>query len=132
MTNLYDGDIKQKESHEGLNETSKIISGSWSDRSRGTWFNSNPFAVKANTTSSSPLIVAQASNRDSFGQRLGLTDEQKAKIKEIHENTHAEVAKILTPDQQTQLKTPMQNHQGWRRAIDSLNFTEDKKTNCVK
>jgi len=73
------------------------------------------------------VAQAQASKKDSFEQRLGLTDDQKAKTKEIHDNTRAEIAKILTPDQQAQLKTAMQNHQGWRRAIASLNLTEDQK-----
>ncbi|MBR8835648.1 MAG: P pilus assembly/Cpx signaling pathway, periplasmic inhibitor/zinc-resistance associated protein [Stigonema ocellatum SAG 48.90 = DSM 106950] len=84
-------------------------------------------AVKAQTISSSPLIVAQASEHHSFWQSLGLTDDQKAQIKQIRHNTRDQIKNILTPAQQDQLKTARQNHQGWRQAKDSLNLTDDQK-----
>ncbi len=84
-------------------------------------------AVKAQTTSSSPLVVAQAQEHHSFAQSLGLTDDQKAKIGEIRRNTHEQMKNILTPDQQNQLKTAMQNHQGRRVTWKSLNLTDDQK-----
>ena len=84
-------------------------------------------AVKAQTTKPSPLVVAQAQEHHSFEQRLGLTDDQKAKMAEIRSNTRAQMQKILTPEQQNHLTTAMKNHQDRRSAMASLNLTDDQK-----
>ncbi|MBP5974007.1 P pilus assembly/Cpx signaling pathway, periplasmic inhibitor/zinc-resistance associated protein [Brasilonema sp. CT11] len=84
------------------------------------------FAVKAEANSSLPLVVAQSQPKEGAFQRLGLTDEQKTKIKEIRSNTRAEVDKILTEQQREQLKTAMQNRQG-RGGFAALNLSDDQK-----
>lgn len=86
-----------------------------------------PFAVKAETTSSSPLVVAQVRQKGQY-QNLGLTDAQKAQMAEINRNAREQMNNILTPEQREQLKTAMQNRQGKRNAFDSLNLTDDQKT----
>ncbi|MBW4632902.1 MAG: P pilus assembly/Cpx signaling pathway, periplasmic inhibitor/zinc-resistance associated protein [Iphinoe sp. HA4291-MV1] len=85
------------------------------------------FAVKAEANSSLPLVVAQSQEKGASLQRLGLTDEQKTKIKEIRRSTRAEVDKILTEQQRKQLKTVMRNREAGRRAFDSLNLSDDQK-----
>ncbi len=84
-------------------------------------------AVKAEANSSSPIVVAQSREKGGAMQRLGLTDEQKAKIKEIRSSTRAEMEKILTEQQREQLKTAMQNRQGKRGAFAALNLTDEQK-----
>ena len=84
-------------------------------------------AVKAEANSSSPIVVAQSREKGGPLQRLGLTDEQKAKITEIRRNTRAEMEKILTEQQREQLKTAMENRQGRRGAFAALNLTDDQK-----
>ncbi len=94
-----------------------------------------PFAVKAQTISSSPLVVAQEVPGKGPFQRLGLSDEQKAQIAEIRRNSQAEIEKILTPEQRQQLeqlKAERQNRQGNRQGrrnkFASLNLTEEQRT----
>ncbi|ARV59471.1 P pilus assembly/Cpx signaling pathway, periplasmic inhibitor/zinc-resistance associated protein [Nostocales cyanobacterium HT-58-2] len=91
------------------------------------------FAIKAEANSTSPIVVAQSwekGGREKEGplQRLGLTDEQKTKMKEIRRNTRAEVEKILTEQQREQLQTAMQNRQGRRSAFSSLNLSDEQKS----
>lgn len=76
-------------------------------------------------------------------KKLGLTDEQKAKMQEIRRNTRAEMDKVLTPAQKEQLKAQMQERRnqrsqgegrsegkgrGKREPFASLNLTEAQKT----
>ncbi|WP_026733662.1 Spy/CpxP family protein refolding chaperone [Fischerella sp. PCC 9605] len=91
-----------------------------------------PFAVKAETTSSSSLILAQTTEtpvreKGPF-QRLGLTDAQKNQMEEIRRNTRAEIDRILTPEQRQQLETARQNRQGKRQVWRNLNLTEEQRT----
>ncbi|GAB1544506.1 hypothetical protein NUACC21_71820 [Scytonema sp. NUACC21] len=89
-------------------------------------------AVNAEMTTSSPFLVAQKQ----FGERgpwkrLGLTDAQKSQLSEIRRGTREEIDRILTEEQREQLKTAMQNQNrqgGWKRAISSLNLSEQQKT----
>ncbi|WP_017316334.1 Spy/CpxP family protein refolding chaperone [Mastigocladopsis repens] len=83
------------------------------------------FVVKAEANS--PLVIAQSQQKGGALQRLGLTDEQKAKIKEIRSNARAEMDKILTEQQREQLKTAMQNRQGKGDRFASLNLTDQQK-----
>ncbi|NMG21151.1 Spy/CpxP family protein refolding chaperone [Brasilonema bromeliae] len=84
------------------------------------------FAVKAEANSSLPLVVAQSQEKEGSFQRLGLTSDQKAKIKEIRTNTRTEVDKILTEQQREQLKTARQNRQG-KGGFAALNLSDDQK-----
>jgi periplasmic protein CpxP/Spy len=85
------------------------------------------FAMTAEANSSSPLVIAQNKQKGGAFQRLGLTEEQKAKIQEVRSNTRAEMDKILNEQQREQLKTAMQNRRGWRGAVAGLNLTDEQK-----
>lgn len=87
-----------------------------------------PLAVKAERTTSSPLVVAQAVREKGPFQKLQLTDSQQEQIQEIRRTTRTEIDKVLNDQQREQLKTAMQNRQGgWRRAFASLNLSQDQK-----
>lgn len=96
------------------------------------------FAVKAQLTSPSPLLVAQVPEKGPF-ERLGLTDAQKNQIKDIHRNSRAQMEAILTPEQKQQLEAAKQARQGQprqqtgqgqrpKKGFASLNLTEEQKT----
>jgi Spy/CpxP family protein refolding chaperone len=88
-----------------------------------------PLIVKAQTNTSSQ---AQTTHQHHQGiwDKLGLSDQQKAQIHQIHQDTHTQMQSILTPEQQAQLKAATQNgqgknHQAWRQVMASL--TSDQK-----
>lgn len=85
-------------------------------------------AVNAKAASPSRILLAQAQEPHGF-QRLGLTQEQKAKISEIRQNTRSQIEAVLTPQQLEQLKTAMQDsRQSKRQAFSTLNLTQEQKT----
>jgi periplasmic protein CpxP/Spy len=91
-----------------------------------------PFAVKAETISSSPIQIAQTPTqapRKGEGKfnRLGLTDAQKAQMAEIRRETKAQMEAILTPQQREQLQTARQNRQGKRQVWRNLNLTDAQR-----
>jgi protein CpxP len=88
-----------------------------------------PFAANAQNTTSLSTIIAQEIEQGVF-KKLNLTDAQKTKIKQILENTQAEINKMLTPKQQQQLNTAIQNREGRGRwsMFASLNLNEQQKT----
>ncbi|MCY7273594.1 MAG: Spy/CpxP family protein refolding chaperone, partial [Phormidesmis sp. CAN_BIN44] len=59
--------------------------------------------------------------------RLNLTDDQKARLKTIRDNTRQQIEGILTPEQRAKLQADrgqgMKRGQGWK----SLNLTDDQK-----
>jgi Spy/CpxP family protein refolding chaperone len=70
--------------------------------------------------------------------QLNLTDAQKQQLRQIGKDTHDQIQAVLTPDQQAQLKTLMQNrqgqnhqagqdHQGGQNLWASLNLTDAQK-----
>ncbi|MBW4569002.1 MAG: P pilus assembly/Cpx signaling pathway, periplasmic inhibitor/zinc-resistance associated protein [Tolypothrix carrinoi HA7290-LM1] len=96
-----------------------------------------PFVVNAQKISQTPTQVKPA--RNGPFERLGLSEEQKTKIKEIRRNSRAQMEAILTPEQKQQLQAakqarqgqpPEQRNQGQRpkRGFASLNLTEEQKT----
>ncbi|KYC43505.1 P pilus assembly/Cpx signaling pathway, periplasmic inhibitor/zinc-resistance associated protein [Scytonema hofmannii PCC 7110] len=90
-------------------------------------------AVNAETTSSSPFLVAQEQPREMRGpwKKLGLTDAQKTQLKDIRRVTREEIDKILTEEQRAQLMTTMKNQngkRGWRGAMASLNLSNEQRT----
>ncbi|MBO3463781.1 Spy/CpxP family protein refolding chaperone [Aetokthonos hydrillicola Thurmond2011] len=91
-----------------------------------------PFAAKANTTLNAPLQLAQATSphhhRGRFFEQLGLSDAQKAQIKQIHQQTREQSKQVITPDQEQAFKTAMQNRQGFKAARQAMNLTEDQKS----
>ncbi|AKG23880.1 hypothetical protein [Calothrix sp. 336/3] len=89
------------------------------------------YPVKAENLSSSPLLIAQDySGKKSGMQDLGLSPEQKAKIKAIRQATREEIQKRLTPEQRQQWQTMKQNRQGGKKGEGwrSLNLSETQKT----
>ena len=88
-------------------------------------------AAKANTILHTPLRVAQTfphSGRGNFYASLGLSDSQKAQIKQIRASTRAQIQQIITPEQEQAFKTAIQNHQGFKAARQALNLTDDQKS----
>ncbi|TAE58584.1 MAG: P pilus assembly/Cpx signaling pathway, periplasmic inhibitor/zinc-resistance associated protein [Nostocales cyanobacterium] len=74
-------------------------------------------------------------------EKLGLTEEQKARMMEIRRNTREEMLKVLTPEQKEQLKAKMQERRSQAargegmgkgkmkgEPFASLNLTEAQKT----
>lgn len=81
-----------------------------------------------------PVIhaVAQNSSTPTTQMRKGwrdlnLTDAQKAQMKQIREETKAQIEGILTPDQKAQLQTAKQSGQKMRGNWKALNLTDSQK-----
>ncbi len=90
-----------------------------------------PFAAKANTNLHTPLQIAQTlphSGRREFFKSLGLSDSQKAQLKQIRQATHEQIQQIITPEQQQAFKTAMQNHQGFKAARQAMNLTPQQQS----
>ena len=94
-----------------------------------------PFAAKANTTLNPPLKIAQETtttpphhHRGGLFAQLGLSDDQKEQIKQIHQQTRQQIKQIIHPDQQQAFKDAMQNHQGFKAARQAMNLTDDQKS----
>ena len=100
-----------------------------------------PFAVQAEQNPSSPQPGKEWQKKGQF-QKLNLTPEQKAKMKEIGRSTHAQIEAVLTPEQKTKLQAAMAErkaqHQAQRQQgqgergkkgdiFASLNLTETQK-----
>ncbi|MDB9466004.1 Spy/CpxP family protein refolding chaperone [Dolichospermum circinale] len=100
-----------------------------------------PFAVQAQNNPPLPQPGQELQERGPF-KHLNLNSEQKAKMKEIHTNTRAQIDTILTTEQKNQLKTAMekrkaerqqrqrQHHSGHEKKGDifnSLNLTDKQK-----
>jgi protein CpxP len=93
------------------------------------------FTTKAEARRSNSLLVAQEqpakAPRERFGEKLGLTDAQKAQMQAIKKDTRAKIDAILTPEQRAQKQAAQQNRQPGRGGWKALNLTEDQK-NQVK
>ncbi|HEY9668134.1 MAG TPA: hypothetical protein V6C91_15085 [Coleofasciculaceae cyanobacterium] len=96
-----------------------------------------PFTVNAQTNPSAQPLLAQAQQRQGKKARLNLTDAQKLQMREIKEQTRAQMQAILTPEQQQRLEALKQerqgqnaqgqNRQGRRNLMAELNLTEEQK-----
>ncbi len=102
-----------------------------------------PFVAQAQPTSPNRQPGKEFAQKGPW-QKLGLTDEQKAKMQEIRRNARAEMEKVLTAEQKEQLKAAMQERinqrsQGEGRMegrgrgkknnpFAALNLTEAQKT----
>jgi periplasmic protein CpxP/Spy len=85
-------------------------------------------AVKAEPASPSRILLAQADQPHGF-DRLGLSQEQKAKVAQIRQNTRSQIEAVLTPQQREQLKTAMQDsRQNKRQVFSTLNLTPEQRT----
>jgi protein CpxP len=100
-----------------------------------------PFAVQAEQNPSSPQPGKEWQKKGQF-QKLNLTPEQKAKMKDIGRSTRAQIEAVLTPEQKTKLQAAMAErkaqHQAQRQQgqgergkkgdiFASLNLTETQK-----
>jgi Spy/CpxP family protein refolding chaperone len=100
-----------------------------------------PFAVQAEQNPSSPQPGKEWQKKGQF-QKLNLTPEQKAKMKETGRSTRAQIEAVLTPEQKTKLQAAMAErkaqHQAQRQQgqgergkkgdiFASLNLTETQK-----
>lgn len=83
------------------------------------------FAVQA-APAHSPSLQAQAKEPRGL-ERLGLTEEQKAKMTEIRSNTRSQIEAVLTPAQKEQLQTAMQSGQKRRETMAALNLTPEQQ-----
>ncbi|HLO87935.1 MAG TPA: P pilus assembly/Cpx signaling pathway, periplasmic inhibitor/zinc-resistance associated protein [Nostocaceae cyanobacterium] len=90
-----------------------------------------PFTVQAQTTSSRPLLAQQAGKKGPW-QELGLTDAQKQQIKQINQNTRAQIEAVFTPEQRAKLQAAKQargqgQRQRGKEVWQSLNLTDAQK-----
>jgi Spy/CpxP family protein refolding chaperone len=102
-----------------------------------------PFVAQAQPTSPKRQPRKEFAQKSPW-QKLGLTDEQKAKMQEIRRNARAEMEKVLTAEQKEQLKAAMQERRNQRsqgegrmegrgkgkknNPFAALNLTEAQKT----
>ena len=98
-----------------------------------------PFVVKAQAqTPDQPAPTQTTPQHHGKWEKLNLSDQQKAQLRQIHNDTRTQIQAVLTPDQQAQLKTLMQNrqgqnhqagqaHQGRQSLWASLNLTDAQK-----
>lgn len=76
-----------------------------------------PFAVNAQANPSAKLLMAQAEQGQRQGKegkwaKLNLTDAQQQQMRQIKQETRAQIEAVLTPEQRAQMETMKQNRQG--------------------
>lgn len=76
---------------------------------------------------SGPQPVGPNQTRPYHSLKLNLSNEQKARLKEIRESTRAKIEAVLTDEQKTQLRTAMQQQGKDRQAFRNLNLTDDQQ-----
>jgi protein CpxP len=91
-----------------------------------------PSAVLAATLTCVPMIPAFAQSVTLVAQAkpaldLNLTAPQKAQLKEIQNATRAEIQKLLTPEQQSQLEAARGKGLSFHKAVASLKLTPEQK-----
>jgi periplasmic protein CpxP/Spy len=81
-----------------------------------------------------PMLPSVAQSVSKSGERaerlankLNLTEDQKAQMKQIKESTRTRIEAILTAEQKAQLQTAKQQGQRKREAFKSINLTEAQK-----
>ena len=95
-----------------------------------------PGALLAATLTGVPMIPAFAQSPTLLAQAkapldLKLTADQKAEIKKIQEMTHAEIQKVLTPEQQSQLEAARGKGLSFRKAMASIKLTSEQKASVA-
>jgi Spy/CpxP family protein refolding chaperone len=76
-----------------------------------------PFAVNAQASPSAQRLLAQAQQGQRQGKegkwaKLNLSDAQKQQMRQIKEETRAQIEAVLTSEQRAQMETMKQNRQG--------------------
>ncbi|BCL34893.1 Spy/CpxP family protein refolding chaperone [Nostoc sp. MS1] len=97
-----------------------------------------PFVVHAQANSSAAPVIAQGARKGPW-ESLGLTDDQKAKIKQIMDNSRTQIESVFTPEQKAKLEAARQARQAQRQqgqrpqagkrgnVLADLNLTQDQK-----
>ncbi|MBD0344668.1 MAG: Spy/CpxP family protein refolding chaperone [Coleofasciculus sp. Co-bin14] len=87
-----------------------------------------PLIVQAQANTSTQPLLAQANRQDRQGKwdKLNLSEQQKEQLRQIQQETRAQMQALLTPEQQEQFNTAMQNRQG-RSGKTALNLSEEQK-----
>lgn len=94
-----------------------------------------PFSVKAETTKSAPIQVAQNPPAQPPAQRgiqIKLTAEQQTKFKKIDSGIRDQVKKVMTPQQLQQIQTAMESGKSPREAFAAINFTPEQQAQLQK
>lgn len=87
-----------------------------------------PAAINAQTQSNPQSTPQQSGKR--HGDRwasLNLTEQQKAQMKQIHEQTKSQIQAVFTPDQASKLEAAKGQKGNRRELMSSLNLTADQK-----
>lgn len=85
-----------------------------------------PFTVQAQDNPPLPQPDQELQARGPF-KHLNLNSEQKAKMKEIHTNTRAQIDAILTPEQKNQLKTAMEKRKAERQQRQGQGQNQERR-----
>ncbi len=92
------------------------------------------FAISGKAVANQATLIAQDSSQPNqqqeghrhhhsdFAQELGLSDAQKAQLKQIHESTRQQIDAVFTAEQKAQLQQARQQHQK-----PNLNLSDDQK-----
>ncbi len=92
--------------------------------------------IAAVTTTASAIQAQFPPNQGQFPVReqgepdfkeLNLTEEQKGKLKEVQEETHASIEGILTDEQQDNLKQAVEAGKKPPEAMQSINLSDEQK-----
>jgi Spy/CpxP family protein refolding chaperone len=91
-----------------------------------------PGAVLAATLTGVPMMPAFAQVPTLLAEAhpaldLKLTAAQKTQLKEIQNTTHAEMQKLLTPEQLSQLEAAKSKGQSFRKALAAIKLTSEQK-----
>lgn len=87
-----------------------------------------PFKVKAETTSTAPLQLAQRQPTKPNQGGIELTPQQQTQIEQIRGNVRKEIEQVLTKEQRTQIQTAMQSGKSGREAFAGLTFTPKQQS----
>lgn len=94
-----------------------------------------PFSVKAETTKSAPIQLAQNPPAQPPAQRgiqIKLTPQQQTQFRKIDNGIRDQVKKLMTPQQLQQIKTAMESGKSGREAFAAVNFTTEQQAQLQK
>ncbi|NEU71029.1 hypothetical protein PI95_000165 [Hassallia byssoidea VB512170] len=94
-----------------------------------------PFSVKAETTKSAPIQLAQnppAKPPAERGIQIQLTPQQQTEFRKIDNGIRDQVQKVMTPQQLQQIKTAMESGKSGREAFAAVNFSPEQQAQLQK
>ncbi|GAX44381.1 hypothetical protein NIES4075_53990 [Tolypothrix sp. NIES-4075] len=94
-----------------------------------------PFSVKAETSKSAPIQLAQnppAKPPAQRGIQIQLTPQQQTEFRKIDNGIRDQVQKLMTPQQLQQIKTAMESGKSGREAFAAVNFTPEQQAQLQK